>query len=184
MMRTLSRFILLTLLGWRIKGTFEPIDQCVVIAAPHTSNWDFPLGLFTRKIIGLEINYIGKKSLFKPLWGWFFRWTGGAPVERDHKSDAVASIVALFGQKKVFRLAMAPEGTRKKVARWRTGFYHIALAAQVPLLMIAMDYGKKEVRISKPIKLVGQQETDFAMIEDFFRGAQGKIPEYTSLNIQ
>ena len=105
-------------------------------------------------------------------------------MERDHKSDAVASIVALFGQKKVFRLAMAPEGTRKKVARWRTGFYHIALGAQVPLLMIAMDYGKKEVRISKPIKLVGQQETDFAMIEDFFKGAQGKIPEYTSLNIQ
>jgi len=182
-MRSVSRFILLTVLGWRIRGTFEPIDQCVVIAAPHTSNWDFPLGLLTRKIIGLEINYIGKKSLFKPLWGWFFRWTGGAPVEREKNSDAVAAIVSLFQKKKVFRLALAPEGTRKKVERWRTGFYHIALGAHVPLLMIAMDYAKKEVRISEPLWLVGEPIADFAKIEKFFKGAQGKIPAYTSLNI-
>jgi 1-acyl-sn-glycerol-3-phosphate acyltransferase len=80
-------------------------------------------------------------------------------------------------------LALAPEGTRKKVERWRTGFYHIALGAHVPLLMIAMDYAKKEVRISEPLWLVGEPIADFAKIEKFFKGAQGKIPAYTSLNI-
>lgn len=178
-MQSLAKFIYFKLLGWKLNGQFPKLDQCVVIVIPHTHWLDFFLGLLIRKVIKEEINYIGKKSLFKPPFGWFFRWTGGAPVDRSKSSNTVDNIVQIFKERKVFRLALAPEGTRKKVIQLRTGFYHIAQKANVPIVMVAFDFGKKEIKIGEPFWVTDNQESDFAKIRDFYRGVKGKIPAYS-----
>ena len=178
-MQSLAKFSYFKLLGWKLNGQFPKLDQCVVIVIPHTHWLDFFLGLLIRKVIKEEINYIGKKSLFKPPFGWFFRWTGGAPVDRSKSSNTVDNIVQIFKERKVFRLALAPEGTRKKVIQLRTGFYHIAQKANVPIVMVAFDFGKKEIKIGDPFWVTDNQESDFAKIRDFYRGVKGKIPAYS-----
>ncbi|GAB4510342.1 MAG: 1-acyl-sn-glycerol-3-phosphate acyltransferase [Allomuricauda sp.] len=178
-MQSLAKFIYFKLLGWKLNGQFPKLDQCVVIVIPHTHWLDFFLGLLIRKVIKEEINYIGKKSLFKPPFGWFFRWTGGAPVDRSKSSNTVDNIVQIFKERKVFRLALAPEGTRKKVTQLRTGFYHIAQKANVPIVMVAFDFGKKEIKIGEPFWVTDNQKSDFAKIRDFYRGVKGKIPAYS-----
>ena len=177
-MRTLVTF-LFKLLGWSIKGEFSKLNKYVIIAAPHTSNWDFVLGITVRYITALKTNYIGKSSLFKWPFGWFFRATGGAPVDRSGNKNSVQAIVKVFNKKERFRLALAPEGTRKKVSEWRTGFYYIAKEAGVPIVMIAMDYSKKELRISPPFYTTEHIDKDMAFIKSFYKDAVGKIPENT-----
>ncbi len=162
-----------------MQGTFPEVDKCVVIVIPHTHWLDFFLGLVVRKVVNKEINYIGKKSLFKPPFGWFFRWTGGAPVDRSKNSNTVDSVAQIFKEREVFRFALAPEGTRKKVDTLKTGFYHIAKKAEVPIVMVAFDFGKKEVKISKPFHPTDDMGQDFEKIYDFYKGVKGKIPEYS-----
>ena len=122
-MKALASFLFYRLLGWKFQGQFPPVAKCVVIVVPHTHWMDFFIGLMVRKLIGVEINYIGKKSLFEGPFGWFFKWTGGAPVDRGKRSDTVEAVAQLFAERKEFRLALAPEGTRKKVNTWKTGYY-------------------------------------------------------------
>ena len=141
-MRTLSSFIYYRLLGWKLVGSFPEVSQCVVIVAPHTSWVDFIIGLLVRSIVGKEVHFIGKHSLFKPPFGWLFRWLGGTPIDRSKNQDTVASTVEIFKRKEVFRLALSPEGTRKKVETWKTGFYYIAKQAGVPVVMVALDFGQ------------------------------------------
>lgn len=178
-MQSLSKFIYYKLMGWKLNGSFPSLNKCVVIVLPHTHWLDFFLGLLIRKVINEEINYIGKKSLFKPPFGWFFRWTGGAPVDRSKTSNTVDNIVQIFNSRKIFRLALAPEGTRKKVEQLRTGFYHIAQKANVPIVMVAFDFGKKEIKIGKPFYTTDSMESDFGKIHGFYAGVKGKIPEYS-----
>ncbi|WP_437399987.1 lysophospholipid acyltransferase family protein [Flagellimonas lutimaris] len=178
-MQRLAKFIYFKILGWKLNGSFPNLDKCVVIVVPHTHWLDFFLGLLIRKVIKQEINYIGKKSLFKPPFGWFFRWTGGAPVDRSKNSNTVDSIVQIFNERKVFRFALAPEGTRKKVDKLRTGFYHIATKAHVPIVMVAFDFGKKEIKIGEPFYPTDNSEGDFKKIHDFYKGVKGKKPEYS-----
>ncbi|SDQ92000.1 1-acyl-sn-glycerol-3-phosphate acyltransferase [Flagellimonas zhangzhouensis] len=178
-MQRIARFIYFKLLGWKLNGDFPNLDKCVVIVVPHTHWLDFFLGLLIRKVIKEEINYIGKKSLFKPPFGWFFRWTGGAPVDRSKNSNTVDAIVQIFNERKVFRFALAPEGTRKKVDKLRTGFYHIAQKANVPIVMVAFDFGKKEIKIGKPFFTSDDPANDFEKIHEFYKGVKGKIPEYS-----
>ena len=162
-----------------MSGVFPDVDKCVVAVVPHTHWMDFFLGLIVRSAIGKEINYIGKKSLFKPPFGWFFRWTGGAPVDRSKNSNTVDSVAALFETRKVFRFALAPEGTRKKVTELKSGFYHIAKNAKVPIVLVAFDFGKKEVKFSEPFHPSENMKEDFVRIKDFFKGVLGKVPEYS-----
>lgn len=178
-MRSLAKFIYFKVIGWRMTGSFPEVDKCVVIVVPHTSWVDFFLGVIVRRIINKEINYIAKKSLFKWPFGWYFRWTGGAPIDRSKSSDTVKSIAALFDERKVFRLALAPEGTRKKVSKWKTGFYHIAKEAEVPIVMVAFDFGKKEVKFSEAHWTTSNQEADFQSYYAFFKGVLGKVTEYS-----
>lgn len=178
-MRVLSKFIFFQLMGWKLIGPFPEVEKCVVIVAPHTSWIDFFIGLLVRSILKKEINFIGKHSLFKPPFGWYFRWMGGTPIDRSKNSDTVVSTAKIFSQRKVFRLALSPEGTRKKVTKWKTGFYYIAKEARVPIVMVAFDYGKKQIKISDPVFPTDNKETDFKRYEEFFKGAVGKIPEYT-----
>ena len=179
MMRRFSSFLFHKVLGWQMVGRFPDIDRCVIAVAPHTSWVDFPLGLIIRSMLGIEINYVGKKSLFKPPFGWFFRWTGGAPVDRGHRSDTVQAVAQIFRERKVFRLALAPEGTRKKVDRWRSGFYYIALEAGVPIVLVAFDFGKKQLKIGEPRMPSGDFEADYATFQKFFEGVKGYKPEYS-----
>ncbi|SHG97207.1 1-acyl-sn-glycerol-3-phosphate acyltransferase [Flagellimonas flava] len=178
-MHRLAKFLYFKVLRWKLVGEFPDVDKCVVAVVPHTHWLDFFLGLLIRKVLNREINYIGKKSLFKPPFGWFFRWTGGAPIDRTKNSNTVDSVAEIFRERKVFRFALAPEGTRKKVSALKTGFYHIAKKAGVPIVLVAFDFGKKEIKISEPFIPSDDIQKDFREIRDFFKGVKGKVPEYS-----
>jgi 1-acyl-sn-glycerol-3-phosphate acyltransferase len=176
----LAKFIFFRLLGWTITGQFSPsVLKTVVAVVPHTSWHDFYIGVLTRKIIKVDINFVGKKELFDSPFGWYFRWMGGEPIVRSSKQNKVEQIVEIFNKKKEFRLAIAPEGTRKKVDVWKSGFYHIAHNAKVPITRVAFDYGTKTVKISDPFYTTGDYDKDIIEIESFYKGVVGKIPEYT-----
>ena len=173
-MQALAKFIYFKILGWTIKGEFPShLNKFVAIVVPHTSWWDFVLGLLVRKVWNEEINYIGKKSLFDSPFGWFFKWTGGAPIDRTKTNDTVKATAQIFNEREKFRLALSPEGTRKKVEKWKTGFYFIAKTANVPIVLVAFDYGKKEVKISEPIKPTENQIADFEKYHAFYDGVEG-----------
>lgn len=178
-MHDLAKFIYYRMLGWKTVGEFPSLDKCVFAVVPHTSWVDFFLGLLIRRVMNIQINFIAKKSLFKPPFGWYFRWMGGAPIDRSKSSDTVTAIASIFNKKKIFRLALSPEGTRKKVDKWKTGFYYIAKAANVPIILVAFDYGGKQIRISGPQYPTSNVEEDFKAYNEFFKGAIGKIPEFT-----
>lgn len=178
-MHKLAKFLYYKVLRWKFVGTFPDLDKCIIIVVPHTHWMDFFLGLLVRKVINKEMNYIAKKSLFKPPFGWFFRWTGGAPIDRSKNSNTVDSVAQIFNERKVFRFALAPEGTRKRVTALKTGFYHIAKKAQVPIVMVAFDFGRKQVKISEPKFPTDDIQRDFKEIRSFFKGVQGKVPEYS-----
>lgn len=178
MKKQLYTFIFFRLLGWKLIGTIDAnVKKCVIAVIPHTCNFDFFLGLFSRGIIGLEMNFVGKKELFKFPFGWYFRSVGGAPLDRSGGKNNVDATVEVFNNREVFRLALSPEGTRKKVTELRTGFYYIALKANVPIIPVAFDYSKKEVRIGQPIYVSGNYEEDMKMILPHYKDAVGKIPE-------
>lgn len=163
---------------WKVVGDFPShLKKCVIIVVPHTSNLDFFLGLVIRKVWNEEINWIGKKSLFKAPYGWFFRWVGGAPIDRSKNNDTVSATAAIFKEREKFRLTIAPEGTRKKVAKWKTGFYYIAKAAEVPIVMVAFDFGNKQVKVSTPHYPTDDKESDFLVYENFFAGVRGRVSE-------
>jgi 1-acyl-sn-glycerol-3-phosphate acyltransferase len=176
MLRAVSQW-LLDLFGWKIVGRYpEGVKKFVIIVMPHTSWWDFPLGALVRAALQADINYIGKKSLFRPPFGWFFRWMGGYPVDRSRRANLVDAVVDIFQERENFVLAIAPEGTRKKVDKLKTGFYYIALGAGVPIIMVKFDYEHREVVISEPFRPSGDKDADFRVIINYFKGVKGKRP--------
>lgn len=162
-------------MGWKIEGSFDPtVKKAVIIVVPHTSWHDFYLGLFTRRLTKTPINYIAKKELFKWPFGWYFRWTGGVKLDRTPGQNKVEAIAEIFKKKDEFRLALSPEGTRKKVLNWKTGFYYIALKANVPIICVPFDYGKKIITINKPYYPKGDIDLDIEKLHDYFKGVVGK----------
>ena len=156
----------------------DEYPKFVVAVAPHTSNWDFPIGLAARSILRIRnAQFLGKSQLFKPPIGWFFRMLGGHPVDRNSSHDMVDQVVKIFSQHEKFILAMAPEGTRKKVDKLRTGFYYIAKGANVPIVPVAFDFGKKEVIVGKLLLPGHNMEADIETLLAFYRTVQGKNPE-------
>ena len=176
-MKFISRFILFTIMRWKVVNTFPNLKKYVVIAAPHTSWQDFPIGILAKFAIPVKANYIGKASLFKPPFGFLFRWLGGAPIDRSTSNNKVQAIVDIFNAKDEFILAMSPEGTRQKVEQWRTGFYYIAKGANVPIVMITLDFKDKQIKISKPYTITDSMEADFKHFHQYFDGIVGKRPE-------
>ncbi len=178
MFRKISAW-LLHLWGWRVEG-FNPrqLDKYIIIVIPHTSNWDFPLGLLVRHAWRLdEVKFLAKDSLFKPPFGWLFRWLGGYPVDRSRRNNYVDTVAGIFRRHDRFAITIAPEGTRSKVDRLRTGFYYIARKAKVPIIMVKFDFGKKVVSFSKPFWPTDDKDADFAAIRHFYKDARGKNPE-------
>lgn len=178
MKKQLYKWIFFRLMGWRIVGTIDPsLKKCVMMVMPHTSNHDFYLGIFTRGILGVEMNWVGKKELFRFPFNYYFRWVGGEALDRSGGLNKVEAIAKIFDSKEEFRLAVAPEGTRNKVKEIRTGFYYIALQANVPIVPVAFDWGKKEVNLGLPFIPTGNFENDLKILKEHFVGVIGKIPE-------
>ncbi|MFM2230475.1 MAG: hypothetical protein RL607_1733 [Bacteroidota bacterium] len=178
MKKRLYEFIFYKLMGWKLTGSFDPnVKKCVIAVIPHTCNFDFFIGLMVRGIANQQMNFVGKKELFIFPFGYYFRAIGGAPLDRSGGKNLVDAIVDIFNSRDVFRLGIAPEGTRKKVDELRTGFYFIAHKAQVPIIPVAFDFGKKEVRIGTPFYTTGQLESDLPLFLSFFKGVKGRYPE-------
>lgn len=164
-------------MGWKLVHDFpQDLQKYVVIAAPHTSWQDFPIGILARNTSGVKINFIGKASLFKGPFGFIFRSLGGTPVDRSTSNNLVDAIVNIFETKEQFRLALSPEGTRKKVDKWKTGFYFIAKGANVPIVMATLDFGKKQVKISEPYYTTDNKDKDFEYFHSFFNSNMAKKP--------
>lgn len=176
-MKFLSKLILQHIMGWKVINDFPSLDKYVIIAAPHTSWQDFPIGILVKFLKKAPINYIGKDSLFKSPFGFIFRWLGGAPVDRSKSTDKVQAIVDIFNSKDHFVLALSPEGTRQKVEKWKTGFYYIAKGAKVPVVMATLDFENKQVNISDPYNLTDNMESDMQHFRQYFKGVKGKHPE-------
>jgi 1-acyl-sn-glycerol-3-phosphate acyltransferase len=135
----------LKLAGWRVEGEFPDVERCVVAVAPHSSNWDFVHGIAVVFALGLRVSFVAKHTLFRGPLGRFMRWAGGLPVDRSQPHGLVEGIVAAFGRPEALWLAITPEGTRKPVERFKTGFYRIALAAEVPILPVVFNYRRRAV---------------------------------------
>jgi 1-acyl-sn-glycerol-3-phosphate acyltransferase len=172
---------LLKLMGWKTVpvGPFPvEVRKYVMIVAPHTSGWDFIISVLYRSTLRLErARYLGKKELFRPPFGFIFRWLGGTPVDRSSSHNMVDEVVKMFNRKDEFAIALSPEGTRQKVDRLRTGFYNIAKNAGVPIIMVGLDFRNKQVHFSEPLVATDNQQADFEKIIDFFAPIDGKHPE-------
>lgn len=178
MKKSIYKFIFFKLMGWKIKGIVDPeIKKCVFMVMPHTSWHDFYLGVFTRGILGIEINFVAKKELFDSFFGFYFKYMGGEPLDRTGGLNKVDSIAKIFERKEIFKLGISPEGTRKKVTELKSGFYFIALKANVPIITVAFDYGKKSVQFGKAFYPTSNLENDLKILENNFIDVSGKFPE-------
>jgi len=177
--------LLLGLLGWRALWNGLPARQGVLVVYPHTSNWDFPIGLLAKWAFGIEATFWGKDSLFRvPGFSHWMRWLGGVPVNRAAPGgmvgDMVARMQAARAQDKMLWLALAPEGTRAAGPGWRSGFHRVAVAAQVPVALVHLDFGRRTVGVHSCLMLGGDAEADMAEIARRFAGVQGYRPACAS----
>lgn len=168
---------LLNISGWQIEGQLPDCAKYIIIVAPHTSNWDFIVGVLARGALGTRIHFLGKHQLFIPPRGWFFRAIGGSPVDRRKNNNLVDTAVQLFESKADYKLALAPEGTRSPVKRWKYGFYHIASKAQVPITPVGLDFSRRTVIIRTPLQPSGDIATDMHDILSFYRTIKGRHPK-------
>ncbi len=169
----------LRLAGWRVEGRLE-VDKCVLIAAPHTSNWDLPLTLMTAFVLDLRLHWLGKHTIFKFPFGPVMRWLGGIAVHRHQSNNLVAnSAQALREFEGKVQLIIPPEGTRDKVTTWKTGFYWIAQQAGVPIQLAYMDYANKRVGLGPQLQPTGDIEADMVTIKAFYAPFMGKHVDKT-----
>lgn len=162
---------------WRVEGRLPPDRKFVIMAASHTSNWDFLVFLGTVNALGRQVRFIGKHSLFRWPLGGFMRALGGVPVDRSAPQDLVGQIVAQFAAHDDFALVVAPEGTRSRTTDWRTGFYQIARKANVPIVCAGPDYPTRRGVIGPVIHPTGNYDEDLKPAFDFFRTLTPRHPE-------
>lgn len=183
----LSRLVARTLLrlaGWSVTGQLPNLAKFVITAAPHTSGWDFVVGVLAKASAGLRISFLGKDSLFRPPLGWIMRWQGGRPVDRSVAHGMVAETVRIISESEHFILALAPEGTRRPVKEWRTGFYHVAVGAGIPIVLASLDFGRRIVEFGPTIWPSGDLEQDLALIQGYYRDFTGKNPELFAIKAE
>ena len=164
----------LRLLGWRVEGDFDDHPKMVAIVAPHTSNWDFVVGLAARYALRLDASWLGKHTLFRPPFGWIMRRWGGIAVDRSASHDVVSQTIAAFSSRPRVFLVITPEGTRKQVTRWRTGFWHIAKGAGIPILPIVFDWGSRVIRILPAFTPGDDVEHDVQVLQSKYADARGR----------
>ncbi|MFM9935276.1 MAG: lysophospholipid acyltransferase family protein [Novosphingobium sp.] len=163
--------------GWRAVGTPPPGGRYVIIAAPHTSNWDFVYFLGLVNELGIDANFMAKDSLFRWPMGGFMRDMGGISIDRSARRNVVDAMIGEFARRDRFALTIAPEGTRSAVQQWRTGFYHIALGAGVPLVLGMMDYAKRIGGLGPTIMPTGDYKADMQQVAEIYRSVTPKHPE-------
>ena len=178
--RTIIRWIsifFLKIARWRTVGTLPDIPKFVMIAAPHTSNWDFPIMMFIAFKLKAKLYWMGKNTLFKKPFDGIFRWLGGIPIDRNRSNNVVEQMVDKFNTMDRLILTIPPSGTRKRVTKWKSGFYHIALGAKVPVVLGFIDFQKKTGGIGPAVTLTGDMEDDMKVIRSFYADIEGKYPE-------
>ena len=168
---------LLRLLGWRFEGELPNTPKCLIIAAPHTSNWDFVLGMMAMLATGLKANWMGKASIFIPPFRSLLIWAGGIPTVRDQNAGAVEQRVKIFQEHEQLVVGIAPEGTRGATNTWRNGFYHIAKGANIPFFPIYWDYEKKVVGLLPLYQPTDDKDADIAALKALFKDVKCKFPE-------
>lgn len=171
---------LLRLLGWRLIGGLPDHDKYVIIFYPHTSNWDFVLGILACFALKLDVSFLGKHTLFAGPFGWLFRALGGYPVKRHERKNMVSQVVELIESKPTIALAIAPEGTRSKTDHWKSGFYHIARAADVPVALAYLDSKTHTMGIGPSFRMSGDVEADLDAMRAFYVDKYGIRPELAS----
>lgn len=167
--------------GWRIEGALPPLPRQVIIGAPHTSNWDFVLMLAAFAKLELEASFMAKHTLFRWPVGSLLRRLGGIPIRRHLRASAVEQMAAAFEAAEALILIMTPEGTRSSAPRWRSGFYHIARAAGVPLVLAGLDYPGKRLVIGPAMTVTGDIRADMDRIREFYVGLEGRWPGNASV---
>ena len=166
--------------GWKLHGEAATYRKFVLIAAPHTSNWDFPFMLATAYVMGVRLSWFGKHTLFIPPWGWLMRKLGGIPVDRRSPQSLVIQMAEKFQSSADLVLAVPPEGTRSKVGLWKSGFYHIASKSGVPIGLGYLDYSRKLCGLGMFVMPSGKVNEDMNKIRAFYRNIRGKHPDLES----
>ncbi len=168
---------MLRLLGWAVEGRFPEEKKVVVVVAPHTSNWDFIIGIICVWAIGIRLSFMIKSNAFKGPLGWVLKYLGGVPIERNAAHGVVGQMVDAFERRDALVLAIAPEGTRKKVESWKTGFYHIAERAAVPMQLVYFDYNRKVIGFGPVLRATENIHEDVDGMREFYRQFQARNPD-------
>ncbi|MBT8333192.1 MAG: lysophospholipid acyltransferase family protein, partial [Deltaproteobacteria bacterium] len=176
MIQSISQFIL-RVIGWQAISTIPPLEKYLLVGAPHTTNWDFPLTLLALSSLGVKFNWVAKHTLFWWPLGLFLRVIGGIPVDRSGGMAFLKQAIELYKERDKLILAIAPEGTRSRTSHWKSGFYVIARKANVPIVLGSIDYPTKQITIGMVLMPSGNIEKDFKRIREFYRGKEGKYPE-------
>ncbi|NOZ12864.1 MAG: acyltransferase [Acidobacteria bacterium] len=175
-----TRFVgrlILRIMGWRFEGRLPNEKKLLFIVAPHTSNWDFFLGITAVFAIGFRVNWLGKHTIFRKPFGTYMKWMGGIPVDRGKAGHVVDQVIARIRESDGMALGMSPEGTRKKVSHWKSGFYRIAEGAGIPIVPVSLDYAKKTITFMPPFVPTGNQKSDVGILQHLFDGVTAKYPE-------
>jgi 1-acyl-sn-glycerol-3-phosphate acyltransferase len=162
-------------MGWRFEGGVPDRAKLIIVVAPHTSNWDFVVGLCAALALGFRFRFLAKDALFKPPLGWFMRATGGIPVNRSRPEGVLEAAVGSF-RREDFLLAITPEGTRRRVERWKTGFWRIAREAAVPVWTVAFDWSRRVVRLDDAFETTPDLESDLRTLQARFTAQMARHP--------
>lgn len=167
--------------GWKLVGHRPTADKFIMIIAPHTSNWEMPLGLIVGFASGILLSwpygFMMKEIWFRGPLGAFMRRLGGLPIDRSRPNEVVSRMADVLTRRERFILAITPEGTRRRTEAWKSGFYHIALAAAAPVVPVSFDYGRKEVGLGKALAMTGDKEKDVAALREFFEDVTPRFPD-------
>jgi len=166
----------LSVVGWRLEGRAPSYSHCIIIGAPQTTNWDLAIALLTGAGLGFRLRWLGKDSVFWEPLGSLMRWVGGIPVDRSSPQGLVQSLIDRMSSEREFMLCIAPEGTRGQTRYWKSGFYRIALAADIPVVLGFCSYDRKIVGLGPAIRLTGNVDTDMATISAFYADKRGRHP--------
>jgi len=171
--------VALRLMGWRIAGALPPLPRYILIVAPHTSNWDFFVGLAAKFALGLRAQWLGKHTLFRGPVGWILRALGGIPVDRSRPDGVIEGVLRGLERAPTFVLAIAPEGTRKFIDHWKTGFHRIAAAARVPVVPVTFDWSTRTIGLTEPpFEVTGDAAADISHLRSLYRKSMARRPEY------
>ena len=176
--------LILKTFGWKVEVSTPYFKKSIICVAPHTSNWDFILGELAIRSVKRKSGFLMKEAWFAFPLGYIFRALGGIPVPKKKGSDLTNEIIKRFNESESMTIAITPEGTRKKVSKWRTGFLYIANGANVPVQLASIDYSKKEIKLNDVFQPTGNIEADIASIKEFYKGFSGKRPEKFSVEPQ